>query len=75
MAAPVRVAPVHIGENVWIAQGAAVLAGTRIGNNSVVSFGAVCIREYPENVIIMGNPAKVIARVPGSEAVASGPVE
>jgi len=65
-APPVRVAPVHIGENVWIAQGAFVLAGTHIGNNSVVSCGAVCIRDYPENVIIMGNPAKVTAPVPGS---------
>jgi acetyltransferase-like isoleucine patch superfamily enzyme len=70
--APVRVAPVHIAENVWISQGAAVLAGTRIGKNSVVGFGAVCMRAYPENVIIMGNPAKVVAPVPGTGAVGAG---
>ncbi len=62
--APVRVVPVHIGANVWIGQNAGILPGTRIGDNSVVSFGAVCAREYPANVIIAGNPAKVAGRIP-----------
>ena len=65
--APVRVAAVHIGANVWIGQNAGILPGTRIGDNSVVSFGAVCAREYPPNVIIAGNPAKVAGKIPGSE--------
>jgi acetyltransferase-like isoleucine patch superfamily enzyme len=65
--APVRVAPVHIGENVWISDRVAILPGTRIGDNSVVSFGALCGREYPANVVIVGNPAKVAAPIPGSE--------
>jgi acetyltransferase-like isoleucine patch superfamily enzyme len=64
--APVRVVPVHIGANVWIGQGAGILPGTRIGDNSVVSFGAVCAREYPPNVIIAGNPAKVAGPIPGA---------
>ena len=64
--APIRTVPVHIAENVWICQGATILAGTRIGKNSVVGCGAVCMREYPENVIIMGNPAKPVAPVPGT---------
>ena len=64
--APIRTAPVHIAENVWVCQGAAILAGTRIGRNSVVACGSVCMREYPENVIIMGNPAKPVAPVPGA---------
>jgi acetyltransferase-like isoleucine patch superfamily enzyme len=70
--APVRVAPVHIGANVWIGQNAGILPGTRIGDNSVVSFGAVCVREYPPNVIIAGNPAKVAGRIPGAEQDSSG---
>jgi carbonic anhydrase/acetyltransferase-like protein (isoleucine patch superfamily) len=61
--APVRVAPVRIGDNVWISQHAAILPGTSIGENSVVSFGAVVMRSFPENVIIVGNPAKVAAPV------------
>ena len=71
--APVRVAPVHIGDNVWISQSAGILPGTRIGRNSVVSFGAVCMREYPENVIIMGNPAKVAMPIPSGGGDATTP--
>lgn len=66
--APVRVAPVHIGDNVWVGQNAGILPGTTIGRNSVVSFGAVCMRDFPENVIIMGNPARAAAPVPGAGA-------
>lgn len=62
--APVRVAPVIVEDNVWVGELAALLAGTTIGRNSVVSFGAICMRQYPENVIIMGNPAKVVAPIP-----------
>lgn len=60
----VRVAPVRLGDNVWIGERAAVLAGTKIGKNSVVGFAAVCMREYPDNVILLGNPARVSAPIP-----------
>lgn len=69
--APVRVASVHIGTNVWIGKSVGILPGTRIGENSIVSFGAVCGREYPPNVIIAGNPAKVAGKIPGA---GEGPV-
>ena len=66
--APIRVAPVHIARNVWLAQSATLLPGTVVGENSVVSSGAVCTRQYPANVIIMGNPAKIAAPIPGVES-------
>jgi acetyltransferase-like isoleucine patch superfamily enzyme len=69
--APVRVAPVHIGENVWVGHFAGVLPGSRIGQNTVVAFGAVCMREYPPDVILMGNPAKVAAPLPSAAASAA----
>jgi len=58
--APVRVAPVTLGDNVWIGAQAGILPGTAIGCNSVVGFGAVCTGVFPSNVVIAGNPAKVI---------------
>jgi acetyltransferase-like isoleucine patch superfamily enzyme len=61
--APVRTLPVVLEENVWVGSGAGLLPGTRIGRNSVVGFGAVCVRSYPENAVIFGNPAKVVAQV------------
>ena len=62
--APIRVAPVHIGDNVWVGHFAGVLAGARIGNNSVVSFGSVCSRDYPNDSVLVGNPARVAGKVP-----------
>jgi maltose O-acetyltransferase len=64
LSAPVRVAPVHLRENVWIADRVGILPGTQIGENSVVGFAAVCYREYPANVVIVGNPAKVASPIP-----------
>jgi acetyltransferase-like isoleucine patch superfamily enzyme len=72
--APVRVMPVHIANNVWVGQEAGILPGAIIGENSVVSFGAVCVREYPPNVVLIGNPAKVAMQIPveGRERVSNG---
>jgi acetyltransferase-like isoleucine patch superfamily enzyme len=66
--APVRVSPIRLGENVWVAGSAGILPGTTIGDNSVVGFGAVCSGEFPSDSIIAGNPARVVRPVPGSAA-------
>lgn len=66
-AAPVRVAPVRLGANVWVAAAAGLLPGTTIGDNSVVGFGAVCAGAFPPNVIIAGNPARVVRPIPERE--------
>lgn len=65
--APVRVAPVVIERNVWIAASVGILPGTRIGENSVVGFGAVCSGDYPANSLISGNPARVVRSLLGVE--------
>lgn len=75
-AAPIRVAPVRLERNVWIGENAAILPGTVIGENSVVGFAAVCMRAYPANVVILGNPGKVVGPIPalpGEERAVSAP--
>jgi acetyltransferase-like isoleucine patch superfamily enzyme len=69
--APIRVAPVHIADNVWIAAAVGILPGTTIGENSVVGFGAVCAGEYPADAVIAGNPAVVIRPIPSSSEAKS----
>jgi len=49
-----------IENNVWIAAGCRILAGTTIGTGSVVAAGAVTKGQIKSNVIIGGVPAKVI---------------
>jgi maltose O-acetyltransferase len=67
--APIRVAPVRIHDNVWIGLEVGILAGTVIGRNSVVAYGSVCLRDYPENSVMMGNPARVVSPIAsGGEA-------
>ena len=52
--------PVHIGDNAWIGDHAVVLKGVTIGENSVVAARAVVTRDVPANVVVAGNPAKVV---------------
>ena len=58
------VGPVDIAENVWIATQAGILKGVSIGQNAVVSFGAVVVRDVPPDRIVGGNPAVDLGPVP-----------
>lgn len=51
---------VSIGNHVWIGCNVTILEGTRIGNNSIVAAGSLVKGSFPDNVLIAGNPAKVI---------------
>jgi maltose O-acetyltransferase len=52
--------PVRIGNNVWIGGRAIINPGVNIGNNVVVASGAVVTKDVPDNVVVGGNPAKII---------------
>jgi acetyltransferase-like isoleucine patch superfamily enzyme len=58
--APVLSAPITIGANVWLAGQTVVLKGVTIGENTVVGFRAVVTRDVPPDVIVAGNPARVV---------------
>ncbi|NBG65376.1 acyltransferase [Acidiluteibacter ferrifornacis] len=49
-----------IGSNCWIGANSVILGGTVLGNNVTVAAGSVVNKEYPDNVVIGGVPAKVI---------------
>ncbi len=55
--------PVTIGDNVWIGGRAVINPGVTIGNNVVVASGAVVTKNIPDNVVVGGNPAKIIKYV------------
>lgn len=61
--APVASAPIVIDDNVWLAGQTVVLKGVTIGANSVVGFRAVVTRDVPPNVVVAGNPARVVRRL------------
>lgn len=52
--------PIVIGKNVWIGEGAAILAGVTIGESSIIGANAVVTRDVPPFSVAAGNPARVI---------------
>lgn len=64
--------PVHIGDNVWIGEGAAVMPGVTIGNGVIIGANAVVTHDVPDNVIVAGVPAKPIKRFVGGGWLPSG---
>ncbi|WP_068673520.1 sugar O-acetyltransferase [Oceanobacillus sp. Castelsardo] len=55
--------PITIGNNVWIGGSAVICPGVTIGNNVVVAAGAVVTKNVQDNVVVGGNPAKVIKEI------------
>jgi acetyltransferase-like isoleucine patch superfamily enzyme len=51
---------IHIGEGSWIASGAIITGGVKIGNHVIVAAGAVVTKDLPNHSIAAGIPAKVI---------------
>jgi len=54
------VAPVTVGDNVFIGTRATVLKGVTIGRNSIVGSGSVVTQDIPQGVIAAGNPCRII---------------
>ncbi len=55
--------PVTIGNDCWIGGGAIINPGVTLGDNVVVGSGAVVTKSFPSNVVIAGNPAKIIKKL------------
>ena len=53
-------APTRIGDNCFLGMNSIILPGTTIGNNCIVGAGSVVGGKYPDNVVIAGNPARVV---------------
>lgn len=51
---------VIIGNNVYIGNNACVMPGVTIGNNVVIGASSVVTKNVPDNVVIAGNPARII---------------
>jgi acetyltransferase-like isoleucine patch superfamily enzyme len=59
--------PIAIERNVWIAAGAIVVGGVKVGENSVVAAGSVVTKDVPSNTLVGGNPARVIRSIGDDE--------
>lgn len=52
----------EIGEAAYVGMGAIVIDHMKVGRHAVIAAGAVVIEEVPDNVLVVGVPAKIAKR-------------
>ncbi len=58
----IKKSPVVIGDGCFVGANSIILKGTTLGKNCVVGAGSVVCGSFPDDVIIAGNPAKIIKK-------------
>ncbi|WP_377124240.1 DapH/DapD/GlmU-related protein [Pseudoalteromonas fenneropenaei] len=56
-------APITIGNKVFVGWGSIIMPGVTIGDNVVIGAGSVVTRDVPSNVVVAGNPARIIKTI------------
>jgi len=59
----IGIAPVVIGNDVWIAPRCVILKGITIGDGAVVAIGSVVTKDVPPRVLVAGNPARIVKQL------------
>ncbi len=54
------IAPIVIGNNVFIGLGALIMPGVTVGDNTVIGAGAIVTKDIPANCVAVGVPARPI---------------
>ncbi len=57
------IAPVTIGDDVWIGTGSIILPGVTIGSGTTIGAGSVVTKDIPSNVLAYGVPCKVVREI------------
>lgn len=61
--APQQEAETVIEDNVIIFVNSIIYPGVKIGRNSIVGAGSVVMKDVPPNVVVLGNPARVVQQL------------
>ena len=56
-------AKVKIENNVWIGSDCTILPGVTIDDGAIIGAGSVVTKSVNKNVIVAGNPAKIIRKI------------
>lgn len=52
-----------LGNDIEIGTGAIILGKIKISNNVIIGAGSIVVKDIPENVVVAGNPAKIIKNI------------
>lgn len=55
-----KIAPVNIGDNVFIGANSTVLPGVNIGNNVIIGANSLVSKNIPDGYVCVGNPARIL---------------
>jgi acetyltransferase-like isoleucine patch superfamily enzyme len=55
-----QASPLVIEEDAWIGAGATIVRGVRVGARSIIGAGSVVLQDVPSDVLVAGNPARVV---------------
>ena len=58
------VVPTTVGRGASIGSGAVILCGVEIGRGAIVGAGSVVVKNVPARTIVVGNPARILRKVP-----------
>lgn len=53
---------ITLGSEIWSGRGASYYGGAEVGDGSVIGVYTMVRRKYPNNCMLMGNPARIIRR-------------
>jgi maltose O-acetyltransferase len=62
-AGDLTVAPITIGDGVWLGARCMILPGVTVGTGCVVAAGAVVTRDIPPNILVGGVPARPLRQI------------
>jgi len=55
------VAPIRLGDDVWVAHGARIAPGVTVGDGAVISAGSVVTSDVPARSLALGRPARTMS--------------
>ena len=62
---------VTVGKKSFIGSNAVIREGIKIGDNVIVGAGAVVVKDVPDNMTVIGNPARPLIKKPAGKLVAA----
>lgn len=65
------IAPVTIGDGVWIGAGSIILPGVTIGAGTTIGAGSVVTHDIPPNVVAFGVPCRVVNKITDEKYIVS----